>query len=132
MALYNLCRCCGHRLSGTLRQCMDCGSLRNTNRNKQILSGVFVLAAILLILDGARGGRPRAGTFGKIEQESVLAPLNQRHYGTLQPMPLLRTPFVRHTPAMHGLRLVEKHEPQQTNFERGVCAGGDTAAYFRG
>ena len=49
MAFYNLCRCCGHRVPASIHKCRQCGSSSNTNQNKKIMSGVFVLGAILLI-----------------------------------------------------------------------------------
>jgi hypothetical protein len=50
MALFNLCGCCGHRVSETLKQCRLCGSTSDTKRGKKILSSVFLVAAVLLII----------------------------------------------------------------------------------
>jgi|GEM_PF-4549994 hypothetical protein len=50
MALYNLCRGCGHRISKPIRKCGLCGSLSNTQFTRKILSGVFAITGVLLIV----------------------------------------------------------------------------------
>lgn len=49
MVIHNLCRCCGNRVSNTVKKCLQCGSLSDTNRSKKILSSIFLMAAVLLI-----------------------------------------------------------------------------------
>ncbi len=50
MTFYNLCRHCGRRVPASVPKCGQCGSSSNTNQNKKIMSGVFIVAAILLML----------------------------------------------------------------------------------
>ena len=50
MALYNLCRRCGHRFSNSLRKCMQCGCSQNMQHSRKLLSGVFAFLAVLLIV----------------------------------------------------------------------------------